>query len=274
MQSSPGISWPFVQGPWLVFSVKKLVFFAYTYAGSRQQSTSWIELSIAGCWNAAVTGKGRARSFHSFQSRKGEAPSLSRVCENVLSWPVTFMRAWYFIHLEFFFHPKNFFSVEFLCRSHHVPPLCWDWSDKPFLSAVSLWRSAPNKLPTMRTNCFFPPFLHWSLCPSAPVLKINHHTARHAHDFHMSNKEKERCKTLVHCHVTFRDIHSINVAPLWDAGSGWICIHLCLLLCDVIEGGRGWSYGGQGNQVVTLLGKRRCFALGFVLFCCGRRCSW
>lgn len=80
-------------------------------------------------------------------------------------------------------------------------------------------------------------FLHWCLCPSAPVLKINHHTVRRAPDFHMSNKENERCKGLIHCHATFSETYSINAALLSDRRSSCICIHLCLLFCN---GERPW----------------------------------
>lgn len=111
------------------------------------------------------------------------------------------------------------------------------------------WQSFPfwHFTLTLRTqqaaecwNKLFFPFLHWCLCPSAPVLKINHHTVRRAPDFHMSNKENERCKGLIHCHATFRETYSINAALLSDRRTGCICIHLCLLFCDVTVRGHGW----------------------------------
>lgn len=106
------------------------------------------------------------------------------------------------------------------------------------------------------------------MCPSAPVLKINHDTGRQAHDFNMSSEtEKKKDATLpntflfysnvffCYCHATGVNLMQY-IRTLLHRGDrrGSVCIcAACLLLCDVMEGGRGWQHRwSDGVQAVGL----------------------
>lgn len=92
-------------------------------------------------------------------------------------------------------------SLEFLCRQPSCPSTLLRLERQSFpLWHFTLTFSTKQAAEWKNMLFFLPPFIE-RVCPSAPVLKINHHTARHAHDFNMSSKEKERERQKKRCNT-------------------------------------------------------------------------